>query len=137
MDGRPVAPVTLSVAADLSVKGRTGAQTQVTPLGLSGPGLSSPGVFPHMAVGSRPQSFDLTGQVACDHVSLPVSDTAYTVRVLVRSGAQSSTMDMPLPLAGSALAQRVTYGCSTWLATRDLTVSSIDAASAWTALIAA
>ena len=78
-----------------------------------------------MAVGARPQSFDLTGQVACDKVSLPVSDTAYAMRVRVRSGAQTSTVDMPLPLAGSAVATRVTNGCSTWLATRDLTVASI------------
>jgi hypothetical protein len=127
IDGRPAAPVTLSVAADLSLKNRSTASSQVTPLGLSGPGLSNPGVFPHMAVGTRPQSFDLTGQVNCDRVSLPVSATAYSMRVLVRSGAQSTTTDMALPLAGSALAQRVTYGCSTWLATRDLTVSAIEA----------
>jgi hypothetical protein len=127
VDGRPAAPVTLSVAADLSLKGHSTIHSQVTPLGLSGPGLTAPGVFPHAALGARPQSFDLTGQVACDRVSLPVSATAYSMRVQVTSGSQSTTTDMALPAAGAALAQRVTYGCSTWLATRDLTVSSIDA----------
>jgi hypothetical protein len=125
VDGRPTSPLSLSVAATLSLKGRPGNQNQVTPLGLTGPGLTSPGVFPHMAVTSRPQSFDLTGQVACDKVTLPVSGTAYAMRVRVTSGAQSSTVDMPLPLAGSAVASRVTNGCSTWLATRDLTVASV------------
>jgi hypothetical protein len=127
VDGRPAAPVTLSVATDLALKNRSPEHTQVTPLGLSGPGLSSPGVFPHTTLGTRPQPFSLTGQVACDQLSLPVSDSAYAMRVRVRSGPQSDTVDMALPLAGVGLAQRVNNGCSTWLAARDLTVSAVDA----------
>jgi hypothetical protein len=96
----------------------------LTPLGLTGPGLTSPGVFPHMAIGTHLQSFDLTGQVACDQVPLPVPATAYQMRMQVDNGSQRSAVDVALPLAASAVAQRVTYGCSTWLAARDLTVST-------------
>jgi hypothetical protein len=127
VDGRPTTDVTLSVAADLALAGKGASNAEVTPLGLSGPGLSAPGVFPHGVLTRRAQSYDLTGQVACDHVTLPVSGTAYQMRARVRSGSNSIDVDMPLPLAGPALAQRVTYGCSTWLAARDLTVTAADA----------
>ncbi len=128
-DGRPASPVTLSVAASLSLERdpRRGHTGTLTPLGLTGPGLSGPGAFPHQSVGPRPQSFDLTGLVACDHVPLPVSATAYAMRARVQDGAQSTEVDIPLPRAGSGLAQRVTYGCSTWLAARDLTVTAATA----------
>jgi hypothetical protein len=126
-DGRPTSPVTLSVAAELSLKDHRAPNSQLTPIGLAGPGVSSPGVFPHKLVDTRPQSFDLTGQVACDQVPLPVPATAYTVRLQVASGSERSAVDVALPMAAAALAQRVTYGCSTWLAARDLTVSQAEA----------
>ena len=128
-DGRPASAVTLSVAASLAL-GTTQHQassSRLIPLGLAGPGLSQAGAFPHQSVGRLEQSFDLTGQVACDHVPLPVPDTAYTMRARVQNGTRTTDVDVRLPLAASAIAQRVTYGCSTWLAARDLTVTAAQA----------
>lgn len=128
-DGRPASGVALAVAASLSLgrDQRSGHTGSLTPLGLTGPGLSAPGAFPHQSVGPREQAFALTGQVACDHVPLPVSATAYAMRARVQDGPQSAEVDVPLPRAGAGLAQRVTYGCSTWLAARDLTVTAAQA----------
>ncbi|MFI5101580.1 MAG: hypothetical protein ACHQE5_13870, partial [Actinomycetes bacterium] len=126
-DGRPGSPVTLSVSARLSTPDHHPGDAQVSAVGLAGPGVSAPGVFPHTAIGTRPQDFDLTGQVACDQVPIPLPRTAFVVQLLVRDGSRTSTATVPLQDSADAVRQRVTFGCSTWLAARDLTVTAVSA----------
>ncbi len=127
IDGRPVSGVTLSVSARLAVPGLAPGDPQVRALGLTGPGLGRPGVFPHTVLGAQPGEYDLTGQVDCERVPLPVAADAYAVRVEVRDGGRTSLSTVPLAESRSALDARVTTGCSTWLAARDLTVTSVRA----------
>ncbi len=127
IEGRPGSPVTLSVSARLSTPDRHPGDPQVSAAGLAGPGVSAPGVFPHTAIGTRPQVFDLTGQVACDQVPIPLPRTAFLVQLLVRDGSRTGTATVPLQDSEDAVRQRVTYGCSTWLAARDLTVTAVSA----------
>ncbi len=126
-DGRPAGPVTLSVATTLSAPDVRAGDAQVSALGLAGPGLSAPGVFPHRTLSHDPVDFDLTGQVACDKVPIPVPASAYQVQLQVRDGTRTSLATVPLRTAEAAVSRRVTYGCSTWLAARDLTVTGVRA----------
>jgi hypothetical protein len=127
-DGRPTSALTLAVSSSLADLGRSTTGTQVTPVGLSGPGLSSPGAFPRSALTSNPVSVELTGQVACDRVPIPVPVGAYSVRVKVTEGGRSRLADLPLGSSDTAIAGRVTVGCSTWLAARDVTLTQVTSA---------
>jgi hypothetical protein len=127
-DGRPSSPLTLSVSSSMADLGRGAGGTQVTPIGLAGPGVSSPGAFPRAALTGSPVAVQLTGQVACDHVPIPVGAGTYSVQVRVTQGSRSRLVDLPLGSAGAAVASRVTVGCSTWLAARDVTLTEVSSA---------
>jgi len=127
-DGRPVAPVTLSVSALLTDPDRRAGTPAVVPVGLTGPGLTASGAFPALTLGRAPASIELTGQVSCDRVPIPVPGDAYAVRLHVVDGPRSAYATAPLGRAAPDLVQRVTVGCATWLAARDLTVTGVRAA---------
>jgi hypothetical protein len=124
-DGRPGSAVTLSVAAQLSLPDPRPGDPAVTAIGLAGPGLTSPGVFPHRALGRVPRDFDLTGQVDCDKVPIPLPPSAYQVKLAFADGSRTTLATVPLRAASAAVSRRITYGCSTWLAARDLTVTAV------------
>jgi hypothetical protein len=126
-DGRPRSPVSLSVAAWLSDPARRADSPQVVAVGLAGPGVSHPGAFPTTVLGTIATSVELTGQVACDQVPLPLPADLYSVRLEVLDGLRRDEGLVPLGASAAELANRVTVGCSTWLAARDLTVTDVRA----------
>jgi hypothetical protein len=125
-DGRPVAPVTLSVSAQLSAPGGPRA-AEVFPVGLAGPGVHDPGAFPRHALGRTPTDIELTAQVDCDQVPIPVPQDAYAIRLRVVDGARTAGATTPLGPSEPELRRRVTLGCATWLGARDLTITAVRA----------
>jgi hypothetical protein len=124
-DGRPRSPVTLSVTATVrrprSVKGR------LSIVGIAGPGVvhadSAPVTVPEQGEVRVP----LRADVDCSRVPLTVPNDAFGLRVKTGGGLRGHTGVVSAGLPGRGWAHAVQLACATWIARRDLTVSTLRA----------
>ncbi len=124
-DGRPRAPVMLSVTA--SVRRQRPGPGLLTVSGIVGPGVvqtvSSPVAVPDVGTVTVP----LRADVDCSHVPLTVPADGFGLQVTTREGKREHTDVVSAGDPGRGGAQAVQMACATWTARRDLTVSTLRA----------
>jgi hypothetical protein len=126
-DGRPSTPVSITLLATLTL--RSGEGTTVRLLGAAGPGILPTPTWEPVTVApdgtARPQ---LTTEVDCEQVPIPVPATAYRLRVDIRDRSRRiSTGTVAAGAVSARLGQLVQSGCGPWLARKHLTVVSATA----------
>ena len=124
-DGRPSSPVTLSVTATVR---RPRPQTgRLSVVGIAGPGVihadSAPVAVPEQGEVSVP----LRADVDCSRLPLTVPNDAFGLRVKTGDGLRGHTGVVSAGQPGRGWAHAVQLACATWIARRDLTVSTLQA----------
>jgi hypothetical protein len=122
-DGRPRSPVTLSVTA--TVRRLRPQKGRLRVLGIAGPGVVHADSAP-VAVPERDEvPVPLRADVDCSRVPLTVPNDAFGLRITTGDGGQTGVVSAGQP--GRGWAHAVQLACATWVARRDLTVSTLQA----------
>lgn len=124
-DGRPSSPVAFSVTA--TVRRVRPQQGMLKVTGITGPGLVHATIAP-VAVPERGEvSVPLRADVDCSRVPLTVPTDAFGLRVKTGDGPRGHSGVVSAGLPGRGWARAVQLACATWIARRDLTVSTLRA----------
>jgi hypothetical protein len=124
-DGRPRSPVILSVTA--TVRRLRPQKGQLSVTGIAGPGVVHAESAP-IAVPERGEvKVPLRADVDCSRLPLTVPNDAFGLRITTRDGPRSHTGVVSAGQPGRGWAHAVQLACATWIARRDLTVSTLRA----------
>jgi hypothetical protein len=122
--GRPPGPVVLSVSATVR-RGSSGAPTRV--LGITGPaiiGADNPAV---LVPRGRPVTVPLRAEVDCPSLPITIPRGAYGLRIQARSGWGTNNDVAEVGAVGEKWSLAIQLACDSWLARRDLTVTTLSA----------
>ena len=124
-DGRPRSPVTLSVTA--TVRRLRPQKGQLSVTGIAGPGVVHAESAP-IAVPERGEvNVPLRADVDCSRLPLTVPNDAFGLRITTGDGPGGLTSVVSAGQPGRGWAHAVQLACATWIARRDLTVSTLVA----------
>ena len=124
-DGRPRSPVTLSVTA--TVRRLRPQSGRLSVVGIAGPGV----IHADSALVAVPEQGEvkvpLRADVDCSRVPLTVPNDAFGLRIATGGGPRAHTVVVSAGQPGRGWAHAVQLACATWIARRDLTVSTLRA----------
>jgi hypothetical protein len=124
-DGRPRSPVTLSGTA--TVRRLRPHKGRLSVVGIAGPGVVHAESAPVAVPLEGEVKVPLRADVDCTRVPLTVPNDAFGLRIATGGGPYARTDVVSAGQPGRGWAHAVQLACATWIARRDLTVSTLRA----------